>query len=40
MLWTKIILKGERTMTYIGHEHKNTGTNVYIHPQNVEKQYY
>ena len=34
----KIILKGNMTTTYIEHEHKNTGTSVLIHTQNVEKQ--
>ena len=33
----KIILKGKITTTYIEHKHKNTGTNVLIHLQNVEK---
>ena len=27
-------------MTYIEYKHENTGTNVLIHPQNVEKQYH
>ena len=35
-----IILKGKITTTCIEHKHKNTGTNVLIHPQNVEKQYH
>ena len=36
----KIILKGNMTTTYIEHRHKNTGTSVLIHPQNLEKQYH
>ena len=31
MLSKKIIVKGNITMTYIEHEHKNTGTSVLIH---------
>ena len=26
--------------TYIEHKHKNTGTSVLVHPQNVEKHYH
>ena len=37
--YEKIILKGNRTTTYIEHKNRNTGTSVLIHPQNAEKQY-
>ena len=31
-----MILKGNITTIHIEHKHKNTGTGVLIHPQNVE----
>ena len=34
-----IILKGNITTTYIENKHKNTGTNVLIHPENIKKQH-
>ena len=40
MLWKKIILKGNITITYTEHKHRNSGTSVLTHPQNVEKQYH
>ena len=35
----KTILKGD-IITYNEYKHKNTGTSVLIHSQNVEKQYH
>ena len=40
LVMKKIILKGNVTITYIEHKHKNTRTSVLIHPQNVDKQYH
>ena len=40
LVMKKIILKGNVTITYIEHKHKNTRTSVLIHPQNVDKKYH